>query len=43
MSLDVYNKYKQPKKKLIKRGFEGAACGSTIAMYDKATLNLEII
>ena len=43
MSLDVYIKYKQPKKKLIKRGFDSTACGSTIAMYDKDTLNLEII
>lgn len=43
MSLDVYIKYKQPKKRLIKGGFDDAACGSTIAMYDKDTLNLEII
>ena len=35
MSLDVYIKYKQPKKMLIKRGFDGAACGSTIDMYEK--------
>lgn len=37
MSLDVYIKYKQPKKRLIKRGFDGTACGSTIAMYEKDT------
>ena len=43
MSLDVYIKYKQPKKRLIERDFDGTACGSTIAMYDKDTLNLEII
>lgn len=43
MSLDVYIKYKQPKKRLIKRDFDGVACGSTIVMYDKDTLNLEII
>ena len=43
MSLDICIKYKQPKKRLIKRGFDGAACDSTIAMYDKDTLNLEII
>ena len=43
MSLDVYIKYKQPKKRLVKRGFDSTACSSTIAMYDKNTLNLEII
>ena len=43
MSLDVYIKYKQPKKRLIKRGFDDAACDSTITMHDKDTLNLEII
>ena len=43
MSLDVYIKYKQPKKRLVKRDFDGAAWDSTIAMYDKDTLNLEII
>ena len=43
MSLGVYIKYKQPKKRLIKRGFDGAACGSTIAIYKKNNLNLEII
>ena len=43
MSLDVYIKYKQPKKRLIKRGFDGAACGSTIAMYEKDNSNTKII
>ena len=43
MSLDVYIKYKQSKKRLIKRGFDDAACGSTIAIYKKNNLNLEII
>ena len=43
MSLDVYIKYKQPKKRLIKRGFDGAACGSTRARYEKDNSNMEII
>lgn len=43
MSLDVYIKYKQPKKRLIKRGFDSAACDSTIAMYEKDNSNMEII
>ena len=43
MSLDVYIKYKQPKKMIFKRGFDGAACGSTIAMYEKDNSNMEII
>ena len=33
MSLDVYIKYKQPKKRTIKKGMDGVACGSTIAVY----------
>lgn len=43
MSLDVYIKYKQPKKRLIKIGFDDAACGSTIAMYEKNISNPKII
>lgn len=43
MSLDVYIKYKQPKKRLVKRGFDGTACDSTIAIYKKNNLNLGII
>ena len=43
MSLDVYIKYKQPKKRLIKRDFDGVACGSTIAMYEKDNSNMKII
>lgn len=43
MSLDVYIKYKQPKKRLIKRSFDGTACGNTIAIYKKNNSNLEII
>ena len=43
MSLDVYIKYKQPKKRIVKRGFDGVACGSTIAIYKKNNSNLEII
>ena len=43
MSLDVYIKYKQSKKRLIKRDFDGVAGGSTIAIYKKNNLNLEII
>ena len=43
MSLDVYIKYKQPKKRLVKRGFDGAACGSAIAMYKKDNSNIKII
>ena len=33
MSLDVYIKYKQLKKRTIKKGLDGVACGSTIAVY----------
>ena len=33
MSLDVYIKYKQPKKRTVKKGMDGVACGSTIAVY----------
>lgn len=43
MSLDVYIKYKQPKKRLIKRGFDSAVCDSIITMYKKDNLNMEII
>ena len=43
MSLDVYIKYKQQKKRLIKRDFDDAACDSTIAMYEKNISNLKII
>ena len=43
MSLDVYIKYKQPKKRLIKRYFDNAAGGSTIAMYEKNNSNMKII
>lgn len=43
MSLDVYIKYKQSKKELVKRGFDGAACDSTIAMYKKDNSNMKII
>ena len=43
MSLDVYIKYKQPKKRLVKRGFNSTACDSTIAMYKKDNSNMKII
>ena len=43
MGLGVYIKYKQPKKRLIKKGFDGAACSNTIAMYEKDNSNMEII
>lgn len=43
MSLDIYIKYKQPKKRLIKKGFDGTACDSTIAMYKKDNSNMKII
>lgn len=38
MSLDVYIKYKQPKKRIIKKGLDGTACGSTIAYYPEDTV-----
>ena len=34
MSLDVYIKYKNPKKRIINGGLDGVACGSTLAYYD---------
>lgn len=37
MSLDVYIKYKKPEKRIIKKGLDGVACGSTMAIYDKDT------
>ena len=43
MSLDKYIKYKQPKKRLIKRGFDGTVCDSIITMYKKDNSNMEII
>ena len=43
MSLDIYIKYKQPKKRLVKRGFDSTACSSTIVMYKKDNSNTEII
>lgn len=33
MSLDVTIKYKEPKKRVVKRGLDGEACGSTLALY----------
>ena len=38
MSLDVYIKYKHPKKRTIKRGLDGVAYGSTMAVYYKDTV-----
>ena len=38
MSLDVYIKYKQPKKRTINRGLDGVACGSTMAVYYEDTV-----
>lgn len=37
MSLDVYINYKKPKKRVIKRGLDGIACGSNIAIYNEDT------
>lgn len=37
MSLDVYIKYKKPKKVLMKKGINSMACGSTVAIYNKDT------
>lgn len=38
MSLDVYIKYKHPKKRTIKRGLDGVACGSTMAVHHEDTV-----
>ena len=37
MSLDVTIKYKAPKTRTVKAGIDGAACGSTVAVYDRDT------
>lgn len=34
MSLDVYIIYKNPKKRIVKAGIDGVACGSTVAVHD---------
>lgn len=37
MSLDVYIKYKHPKKRIIKKGLDVVDCESTIAVYNEDT------
>ena len=42
MSLDVYIKNKQLKKRTIKKGLDGVACGSIIAVYPEDRVVEEI-